>query len=232
MLKSFSRTIAVALTGGVAAVALMSAAASAQDTGSGNYLSLGAGLSWSKDRQLNSTFPAGPTGAAATTPVGVSGSTDFNTGYNIVGAFGHKWDSGLRGELEFGFRRNALQSLYGATSDGSKKTGSVMANVLYDFNTGASITPYVGAGLGAGRQQWTHTYGVAAAPDVHVRDTALQWQLIGGVAIPVSQRTSLFAEYRFISLENVNYRTMKLAPTTGKFDDRSHNMLAGVRFHL
>ena len=232
MLKSISRTIAVVLTGGIAAVALMSGAASAQDTGTGNYLSLGAGLNWSKDRQLNSTFPAGATGPAATTPSARSGSTDFNTGFNVVGALGHKWDSGLRGELEFGFSRNALETLYGATSDGSKKVGSVMANVLYDFQTGASITPYLGAGLGAGREQWTKTYGVAAAPDVHVRDTALQWQLIGGVALPVSDRTSVFAEYRFISLENVNYRTMKLAPTTGKFDDRSHNMLAGVRFHL
>jgi opacity protein-like surface antigen len=232
MLKSISRTIPVALAGGIAAAVAMSGAASAQDTGSGNYLSLGAGLSWSKDRMLNSVFPAGATGPAATTPVARSGSTDFNTGYNIVGAFGHKWDSGLRGELEFGFRRNALQSLYGATSDGSKKTGSVMANVLYDFNTGASITPYVGAGLGAGRQQWTHTYGVTSAPDVHVRDTAFQWQLIGGVALPVSAKTSLFAEYRYISLENVNYRTMKLAPSSGQFDDRSHNALVGVRFHL
>ena len=231
MFKSFIRNIPVVLAGGIAAITLMSAAASAQDTG-GNYLSLGAGLNWSRDRQLNAIFPAGPTGPAATTPVGASGRTDFKTGYNVVGAFGRRWNNGLRGELEFGFRRNALQSLYGVSSGGAKKVGSVMANVLYDFTTGASITPYVGAGLGAGREQWTKTYGVAAAPDVHVRDTALQWQLIGGVALPVSDRTSLFAEYRFISLENVDYRTMKLAPTSGQFDDRSHNVLAGIRFSL
>ena len=52
------------------------------------------------------------------------------------------------------------------------------------------------------------------------------------MALPVSDRTSLFAEYRFISLENVDYRTMKLAPTSGQFDDRSHNVLAGIRFSL
>ena len=231
MSKTFSRVNSVAAVG--VALALSCAAAQAQDTGwSGNYLSLGAGLNWSHDRQLNSTFAAGPTGPAATTPVGTSGSTDFNTGYNIVGAFGHKWVSGLRGEVEFGFRRNALETLYGANSDGAKKVGSVMANVLYDFNSGARITPYVGGGIGAGREQWTKTYGVTAAPDVHVRDTAFQWQLIGGVAMPISDRASVFAEYRFISIENVNYRTMKLAPASGQFDDRSHNMLVGVRFHL
>ncbi len=107
MLKSFIRNIPVVLADGIAAITLMSAAASAQDT-AGKYLSLGAGLNWSRDRQLNAIFPAGPTGAAATTPVGTSGRTDFNTGCNVVGAFGHKWNCSMRGELEFGFRRNVL----------------------------------------------------------------------------------------------------------------------------
>jgi opacity protein-like surface antigen len=190
----------------------------------GTYLRLGAGLS----------FPES-SGTQEATPFGsVPASVDFDTGYNITGAFGYEWASGLRLEGELGYRHADLAHIDGvATTTGSSHVGSAMVNALYDFHIGTALTPYVGGGIGAGHEEWNNVYGnPGVIPGAHMGSTDFQWQLIGGLSFPLSNRVSLFTEYRYITLDDPSFRNFGDGNLIGSYGDHSHNVLAGLRFNL
>jgi outer membrane protein OmpA-like peptidoglycan-associated protein len=127
------------LLGAVALVALPMAAANAQSlfspgqspTYPGFYIGAEGGLNW----LLNNN------------------SYSMNTGFAAGGKIGYDF-VGPRLELEGMYRQNngsGVVNYSNGTSSfrfGSINQVSVMANALYDFFPGATITPYVGAGAG------------------------------------------------------------------------------------
>ena len=81
-----------------------------------------------------------------------SNNNNYNTGFAVGGKVGYDF-VGPRVELEGIYRNNQGSGFvpFGggvAFSSGQINQTSVMANVLYDFFPGATITPYVGAGAG------------------------------------------------------------------------------------
>ena len=127
------------LLGAVALVALPMAAANAQSlfgqssypTYPGFYLGAEGGLNW----LLNNN------------------SYQTNTGWAAGGKIGYDF-VGPRIELESIYRQNNGSGVVGypngtfAFQQGTINQVSVMANALYDFFPGATLTPYVGAGAG------------------------------------------------------------------------------------
>ena len=127
------------LLGAVALVAMPMAAANAQSlfdqsaypTYPGFYIGAEGGLNW----LLNNN------------------SYQTNTGWAAGGKIGYDF-VGPRIELESIYRQNNGSGVVGypngtfAFRSGSINQVSVMANALYDFFPGATITPYVGAGAG------------------------------------------------------------------------------------
>jgi outer membrane protein OmpA-like peptidoglycan-associated protein len=105
--------------------------AQAQTPSSGFYIGAEGGLNW----LLNSTING----------VGVSPSTGFAAG----GVIGYDF-VGPRVELEGVYRGNQANTAgTGLTNSNIGQLG-VLANLLYDFAPGSTITPYVGAGAGIG----------------------------------------------------------------------------------
>jgi outer membrane protein OmpA-like peptidoglycan-associated protein len=81
-----------------------------------------------------------------------SGNNSYNTGYAVGGKIGYDF-VGPRIEVEGLYRNNQGNGVvpFGnglAFVGGQINQVSVMANVLYDFFPGATVTPYVGAGAG------------------------------------------------------------------------------------
>ncbi len=81
-----------------------------------------------------------------------NGGNTYNTGFAVGGKVGYDF-VGPRVELEGIYRNNQGSGFvpFGsgvAFTNGQINQTSVMANVLYDFFPGATITPYVGAGAG------------------------------------------------------------------------------------
>jgi len=81
-----------------------------------------------------------------------SNNNNFNTGYAVGGKVGYDF-VGPRVELEGIYRNNTGNGItpFGnglANVSGQINQVSVLANLLYDFAPGATITPYVGAGAG------------------------------------------------------------------------------------
>jgi OmpA-OmpF porin, OOP family len=76
-------------------------------------------------------------------------NSTFDTGWGVGGVIGYDF-VGPRVELEGMYRsNNGSQRFFpGRRTFGTVDQVSVMANLLYDFAPGATITPYVGAGAG------------------------------------------------------------------------------------
>jgi len=81
-----------------------------------------------------------------------NGGNTYNTGFAVGGVVGYDF-VGPRLELEGTYRNNQGSGVVpfgpgAAFTNGQINQVSVMANLLYDFMPGATITPYVGAGAG------------------------------------------------------------------------------------
>jgi opacity protein-like surface antigen len=191
----------------------------------GFYLGLGTGINLPQSANFNTVN--------FNTNTLAPGSASFDTGWLINGSVGYKWQNGIRTEVEFGYRDADLHSLNGVPVSGDASTNSVMVNALYDIDTNSRITPYVGGGIGAGYQDWNNVHDATFANSAHLHDSGFQWQLIGGVSLPVDRHFSLFAEYRYIGLDDLHFRQYffdNIAPV-GRYNDRSSNILVGFRWH-
>ncbi len=223
-----SNYYASALMGFVSAIALTSGAW-AQAPDAGPYMSIGGGYHQPAADDGITILP-GP-GVTTSAPAKLS----FHDGYNVTGAFGYKFPSGFRAEMEIGWRSAKVRNMNSIPWDGRQQALGIMGNVLYDFNSAGRIQPYVGAGIGAGRNRFQGVAGPGSRSIPQAtfsgHDTGVQWQLIGGMAVPLSSRLSLFADYRYIVLDNmaITSRT-NLTSQLVNHDDRSHNVLIGLRF--
>src|SRR5690242_20662072 len=127
----------------------------------------------------------------AATPFGTSGTLYPQTGWVAGGMVGYDF-IGPRVELEGVHRDN--QATVGAgpfnAFGASKGDTAVMANVMYDFNAGGVIVPYVGAGAGIA---FVRTAALGAATD----STQFAYQAILGVGYNIDTmfRVNLDARY-------------------------------------
>lgn len=153
---------------------------------------------------------------------------DFGSGYNILGTVGYRWTPNIRTELELDYRRAAMDNINGVKANGAQKMLSFSGNVLYDFNNSSRFTPYVGAGVGVARTRW-HNVNAPGLPNINDSDNSFQWQLIGGVSTPISPRTALYVDYRYIGVADATLHGAGGAVVNDHYD-HSHNVMGGVRF--
>lgn len=140
------------------------------------------------------------------------GQAEFDLGTPIGSfAIGRYLNESWRAEVEFGYRDNDLENFFWPTrndeiqfdhNDGVRAQ-SLMFNVVREFQLGA-LEPYFGAGMGPAeirlRMSRGRIPGVEPVPPEAIVDekaTALAWQLIGGFAIPLTERTDLGFDYRY-----------------------------------
>jgi opacity protein-like surface antigen len=215
-----------------AVVAAFTAAAPtmAQDAPENFYVRLGGGLSQPEDSSIDIRAPVG-------TPVR-GRDISFDMGFMLSAAAGYRFDNGFRTELEGNYRKANANDLDNASASGSQRVFGLMANVLYDMGNSTSFFPYVGGGLGVAWNKWNNVQGSPSAtwlfgtPDFNDRDTSLQFQAIGGVTVPFTEVMDGFVEYRFIGTVNNKFHSVPPGSTASRHNDRSHNLLIGVRFNL
>jgi opacity protein-like surface antigen len=164
-------------------------------------------------------YPAIPTGTE------LGWRTEFDTGYNISAQVGHRFSGGFRAEAEFNYNRAGIDthrnvsvggtnidavdasvltrgatvgSTVGTVVDsgiGKQESYGVFANAFYDFNSGGSFQPYVGAGLGMQRVKFDYR-----PSDIDVgqgSDTNFAWQLMAGATYKIGPGLEIFGQYAF-----------------------------------
>lgn len=204
------------ILGTVLLLALLPGAAAAQ---SGLYVEGRAGGVILEDADLNDD-----TGTLA-----AFGITDleqsFDPGFLVDGAIGFAHDSGLRGEVAFGYRQNDLDELSGrvggvsseAGVDGDMSAFTTMANVYYDIRFGSRLVPYVGGGLGLA----VINFEIEGEDD---DDSVLAWQVGAGVAYEATPNLAVTLGYSFLTTAD-----------DPEFDGLeaeylSHNVMVGLRY--
>jgi len=193
--------IALLASTAVAALALATPA----DAAGNWYASVTGGGNWADD---NSFFvnPAGVTR--------LTWNTDDDTGFVVAGAIGMGLGnvmSGLRVELEAGWRQNQIDGSFTSNFSGPPPTASgmvdydhetfsVLANVWFDIPIGSGFTPYVGGGIGWADTSFDGAYTCAAnctSGSFDFSDYGFAWQAGGGINFNVSPNMKLGVGYRF-----------------------------------
>jgi outer membrane protein OmpA-like peptidoglycan-associated protein len=229
---------------GVAACAALFPGLAAAQPVVGPYVSLGAGVNLQQHEIVK--------------PDPLVGFDDnhwysFDTGATGQVSAGYGFGYGFRAEVEADYFYNTVSG-HGvnngpATVDGKEQKYGGMANVLYDFDFGLPIYPYVGVGLGG--QVVEHDKFSSRSIDALYPSGAntqakggFAYQGIAGVALPVSYLPglSLTLEYRFLGMfdpigpyDSVTYSRIYPTgqPVHRNFtNDLNNSILVGARYAL
>jgi outer membrane protein OmpA-like peptidoglycan-associated protein len=169
----------------------------------GPYVSLGAGAGF------NSALVAQPSAG-----LGMTKTHDWNLDTGPSGQIGFGWGfgNGLRLELQADLAVNKVGGVGNYSvpqrAGGLESKYGGFVNLMYDFNLGLPVVPYIG--IGAGGQEIEHDnfnrsrLGFAFADPVHGHQVVgdFAYQGIAGLSYPVDflPGLSLTAEYRFLGL--------------------------------
>ena len=118
----------------------------------------------------------------------------MKNGFGILAAGGRILASGLRVELELGYRGYDFEKETRVKPDGDFSTVSLMANGIYSFDL-KGFRPYAGLGLGLAK----HTAEITTAIEVGGTGEArvFAYQVLAGVGYPLSDRAEVRLGYRY-----------------------------------
>ena len=162
-------------------------------------------------------------------------SSQWKSGEGAFAALGYRWSPALRTELEISGREAKVKSFNDVNPWAGKQwDDSVMVNVLYDFNFGGPITPYVGAGLGASWIIWGDNFRATAQqpPTVYDADSwRAGWQGIVGVSYAVSPKLALALDGRIKGAFG-DYKFPGSVPgrEINQFNPQTRSIFASVRY--
>lgn len=123
---------------------------------------------------------------------------DLDTGYIFAGSLGYKFCNDFRVDAEIGYRRNQLRHFHfdgeSFRSHGHLQTWTYMAHVYYDLplDLFCYFDPFIGAGIGYANRRFNDS-GFD-----HDRDNGFAWDLIAGIAFPVTCNIEMDVEYRYL----------------------------------
>jgi len=210
---------------------LLAGAASAQDQDDW-YISASGGLSLLEDTEQ--TIANAPTPGST-----ARNRNSFEPGVGFAAAIGRELGR-FRIEAEIGYTRNTQDSYTSL----APPTGTIpadveqtalrgMANVYFDLSQGR-VRPYVGAGVGLTRIDLVFVAPRAPFPNETPRElindgeTRFAYQLIGGLAVPISRRAALTAQYRWFDAGMIEGEDLRGEAITR--DHSGHNIDVGLRF--
>jgi len=164
--------------------------------------------------------------ANALVPTNSSLLLDYDLGFRSASlSAGYAFNTGVRAELEAGYRRNELEILSfddsGSllSSRGSFNTGASdavdtftgFANLYYDFHPQIAVQPYLGVGVGVADTRYRTSVSTLSdfsrieTPLFTERDTTLAWQVMLGASTALTPRTRLSAEYRYWQTGKISF---------------------------
>jgi opacity protein-like surface antigen len=186
--------------------------------------------------------------------VGLEGGVTFlsDSSFDVAGInvgdikFDTGWGVGLTGGYDFGTWRLEGELVYRANDvkefsdsagssplDGDVSSTALMVNAYYDFRTiSPSVIPYVGAGIGAAfvTADVTDPDPVSGGKVLDDDDTVFAYQLIAGVAFPVSKELAIDLNYRYFGTTDPSFEIVGGGGVSGDAEVQSHNIFVGLRY--
>ncbi len=213
---------------GVLVALVMVPAIAAAETAGGIYL--GSRIGWS------SLQDGGISGDL------VSLNAKYKDGYAVMGAVGYAHSSGLRFELEGGYRSNDLEQITATAigtggpplpvgvplaAIGEMQSANVMANAYYDFDLGLPVSPFVGGGLGIGVLYVNATVPSIGSEVLADVDLVFSYQGTAGVSLQLSSWVVVDLAYTYFMTEAADYGNLPINAVESEY--KSHSAMAGLR---
>jgi opacity protein-like surface antigen len=181
---------------------------------SGSYIGIAGGLTIPDDSDIRGS--------------GINSKVDFDETASGSILAGHAFENGLRGEFELTGRKADVDDVSGSSAGtGEVQVWNVMANIIYDFQSTAKISPYLGAGIGYAIPDYD---GVRPVGGSVLSDSNgnLAYQGIAGVGYKLSRRFTLFSDYRYFGIGDVGLQTDSRADVDAEY--REHRLTVGLRW--
>lgn len=160
----------------------------------------------------------------------IDDDVDLDAGFVGLGSVGYDFNSGFRAEVELGYRANDVDGITGTSGgSGDVDAATLMGNVLFDFNLGGRLKPYLGLGIGAARVDFDGV-GPVGGTEIDDDDYGLAYQGIVGLSYALSDRLTLTVDYRYLEAPQLTYRTDSGLNVDANY--RTHSVLAGLRFNF
>ena len=142
------------------------------------------------------------------------------------GGVGYQFTDNIRGDVTIGYRKMKLS---GEPVDAG--IWEAMANAYYDIGNFSGVTPYIGAGLGMANVDYKIGYkdSLTGSNLVDGRDTTrLQWALMAGAAIDVTENIKFDLGYRYARISSGDVGNLGSLTIADKGLE-SHQIRAGLR---
>ena len=182
---------------------------------------------------------------------------DVESEGNATGSVGVGYDFGDNWRLEFDaaqlFTNLGAVSQY-PSSSAKLETRTGFINAIYDFDDFGRWEPYIGAGVGVVRGNFTgtaHDFPTGGGGSAHIStpvcsgvacsfkdgDTGLGWQLLAGLGYEISDNLTWDTHYRYMNSNNLDF-TGSVAPAIGSLAAAaatldgvgSHAVMTGFRY--
>ena len=146
----------------------------------------------------------------------------MKNGFGVLVAGGRILASGLRAELELGYREYDFDGTTPIVVQGEFSTVSLMANGIYSFDLDG-FRPYAGLGLGLA----THTAEIEKPAGVGTGEASVfAYQILAGVGYPLSDRAEVLLGYRYFGTAEGDFGAGV------KISSANHNFEIGVLYRF
>jgi opacity protein-like surface antigen len=168
----------------------------------------------------------------------------FDLGPVATAALGYAWRNRWRFELEGQYRNNEVEVVDFRPAqgedpaDGDVKNYALMANIIYQFAPGSSIRPFIGVGMGIAHATFdVDVFGICEffvcgaerqAKLIDDDDSARAVQIMAGVDVAISPRTTFTADYRYWRTSDFKMQQPDGAPFEAYL--RNTSITVGIRY--
>ncbi|MDA0239089.1 MAG: outer membrane beta-barrel protein [Proteobacteria bacterium] len=159
---------------------------------------------------------------------GIDSSADLEATASGALSAGYAFKHGLRTEIEAAGRQASVDSVSGsAVGSGDVRVWNLMANVFWDFRNDSDFVPYLGAGAGYALMDFDNVQPVGGS-SVNESAGAVAYQGIAGVGYNLTDRFSLFADYRYFGTGEAALQTRANNAVDGDYAE--HRVTFGVKW--
>jgi OOP family OmpA-OmpF porin len=214
-----------------ALIGAVAASAAAQETftniaaqNRGFYMGLGGGGNFAE----SSRFRGG----------GADATASYETGFVGLGSIGYALGTGLRLEVEPGYRRNDLDKIGGVSAHGHATIMTLMANAIWDvpFRVPGNLPvlskmlPHIGVGAGVART--INSSAPYNGLSVTGNQTEPAFQAIAGLEYALTPGLKAGIDYRYLLVHDVNFRVAETGARTKAGDLNNHSVLLTLRYEF
>lgn len=232
----------------------------------GPYVGLSGGVSLPQDSRNRGRFtsdvPATSDFAAISSGTPLGWRTRFNTGFNLAGQVGYRFENGFRPELEIAYSQYDVDGhenlvvggtvvdnidsailTRGAASAANPTVGAVLASDPGRVkNLGAFANLYYDfnrsgrlqpyVGAGVGVQRVSVNYRPSNVAVANDDQTRFAYQAMAGVTYKLSPAVDLFGQYNYRATSSRSRVDLELLPADLGVQSRQSLISTGIRFHF